>query len=226
MNSVRGGYLISIIKVLSGCLSFGLTVCLSLTCCAGPPDSLQPSSIVSGQTDSNSVEIVTLEDVAAIAKKVDLGFEDGWIAGRESRFFKSPYRTLSAHDKAKFALAYHDFLEPFHQDLGNNLATYVPYKTRASFARQYWLASSFGDKFKNEKEKYQVAWIHESLLDGSELWWRAAEKRFGSKIDSVLALVHDTEQNMVSKYMEDEKTEGTFSGQMSDKSIKKPKSVN
>jgi hypothetical protein len=230
MNSVRGGYLISIFQLWFGCLSIGLVATLSLTCCAGPQAQPQPGKIVSGEVSgeniSGSSERVTIDDVAAIAKKVDLGFEDGWIAGREARFFRSPYRTLSAHDKAQFALAYHDFLEPFHQDLGNNLATYVPYKTRAAFARQYWLSSSSGEKFKNEKEKYQVAWIHESLLDGSELWWRAAEKRFGSKIDSVLALVHDTEQNMVAKYMEDEKTEGTFSGQMSDKSIKKPKSVN
>ena len=226
MNSVGDGYLISIIKVLFGCLSVGLTAGVSLTCCVAPQPQHQPPSIVSGETSSGSSERVTIDDVTAIAKKVELGFEDGWIAGREARFFKSPYRIVSAHDKAQFALAYHDFLEPFHQDLGNSLATYVPYKTRASFARQYWRASSYGEQFKKEKEKYQVAWIHESLLDGSELWWRAAENRFGSKIDSVLGLVHDTEQNMVSKYMEDEKTEGTFSGQMSDKSIIKPKSVN
>ncbi len=177
----------------------------------------RPDTIVSG---GSGPERVTVDDVAAIAKKVDVGFEDGWIAGREARVFKSPYRTLSAHDKAEFALAYHDFLEPFHQDLGNNLATYVPYKTRVAFARKYWQSSSSAETFKKAQEKYQVAWIHESLLDGSELWWRAAEIRFGNKIDSVLALVHDTEQNMVSKYMEDEKTEGTFSGQMTDKSIK------
>ena len=252
MNSVRGAYLISIIRCL-----VAASTCLSLTCCGDARISetkqtsqishtdkterlskIEPhssSSLTSGlKADSNSGKIVsggsgpervTLDDVAAIAKKVDLGFEDGWIAGREARVFKSPYRTLSAHDKAEFALAYHDFLEPFHQDLGNNLATYVPYKTRVAFARKYWLASSSGDTFKKAQEKYQVAWIHESLLDGSELWWRAAEVRFGNKIDSVLALVHDTEQNMVAKYMEDEKTEGTFSWQMTDKSIK-TKSVN
>ncbi len=219
MNSVRGATLISIFS----CLSLCLATSLCLTCCGNAP--ADSGQIVSG---GNSTERVTVEDVAEIAKKVDLGFEDGWIAGREARVFKSYYRVLSATEKAKFALAYHDFLEPFHQDLGNNLATYVPYKKRAAFARQYWLNSSSGEKFKSEKEKYQIAWMHESLLDGGELWWRAAEKRFGNKIDSVLALVHDTEQNMVSKYMEDEKTEGTFSSQMSDKSIKpiKQKSIN
>lgn len=249
MNTVRGASLISII----GCLFVCACTSLLLTCCSGPqtqhlgrvepqsgalslspakPDigqsqqnAIRPGTMASGDISANNADRVTIEDVAAIAKKVDSGFEDGWIAGREARVFKSPYRTLSAQDKAQFALAYHDFLEPFHQDLGNNLATYVPYKTRAAFARKYWLASSSGEKFKNEKEKYQIAWMHESLLDGSELWWRAAEKRFGNKIDSVLALVHDTEQNMVSKYMEDEKTEGTFSSQMSDKSVK-PESVN
>lgn len=151
MNSVRGGYLISIFQLWFGCLSIGLVATLSLTCCAGPQAQPQPGKIVSGEVSgeniSGSSERVTIDDVAVIAKKVDLGFEDGWIAGREARFFRSPYRTLSAHDKAQFALAYHDFLEPFHQDLGNNLATYVPYKTRAAFARQYWLSASSAAKF-------------------------------------------------------------------------------
>ncbi len=179
------------------------------------------------RVDSAATEVVdpdgkvTVEDCAAIAKKADLVFEDGWIAGRDPRIFKSPYRTISARAKGEFAVAYHDFLEPFHQDLANDRSTYVPYRVRATWAKKYWANSEFGEQFKKEAEKYQIAWAHESLLDGSELWWKAAEQRFGKRIDSVLALVHDTEQNMVSKYMEDEKTESTFSAQMSDKSKKK-----
>ncbi len=195
-----------------------IITCAALTSCALPSAPPAGSTvIVSG---AQGPERVSAADIAEIAKNVDLGFEDGWIAGREARVFKSPYKTLSAPDKADFAIAYHDWLEPLHQDLGNNLATYVPYKKRAQFARKYWENSSSAALFKKVIEKYQVAWIHESLLDGSELWWRAAEKRFGNRIDSVLALVHDTEQNMVSKYMEDERNEGTFSGQMSDKTVK------
>lgn len=176
----------------------------------------------SGAGDPDGV--VTVEDCEAIAKKADMVLEDGWIAGRDSRTFKSPYRTLSARAKGEFAVAYHDFLEPFHQDIANDRSTYVPYRTRATFAKKYWAESRFGEQFKNAAEKYQIAWAHESLLDGSELWWRAAEKRFGKRINSVLALVHDTEQNMVSKYMEDDRTESTFSAQMSDKSDKSDKS--
>ncbi len=208
-----------------------LILSLALTSCAaaesGSATSISGSSQASRASSStvnsapSPLDRVTVADVEAIAKVVDLGFEDGWIAGRDARVFKSPYRNLSARDKAEFAVAYHDWLEPLHQDLANDLSTYVPHKKRAAFAREYWEHSSASALFKSAIEKYQVAWIHESLLDGSELWWRAAEKRFGKRIDSVLALVHDTEQNMVSKYMEDEKTESTFSAQMSDKT-KKP----
>ncbi len=217
-------------SVASVCV-VAIILSLPLTSCATAENSSVTSVSVSSQASQpapgtvnsapSPLDRVTVADVEAIAKNVDMGFEDGWIAGRDARVFKSPYKKLSARDKASFAVAYHDWLEPFHQDLGNTLSTYVPYKKRSAFAREYWQNSSSSSLFKSAIEKYQVAWIHESLLDGSELWWRAAEKRFGNRINSVLTLVHDTEQNMVSKYMEDEKSESTFSAQMSDKT-KKP----
>lgn len=160
---------------------------------------------------------VTQIEVERVAERVDKGFEDGWICGREPRIFKSPYGKLSAERKAKFAMAYHDFLEIFHQDLANDRSTYLPYSKRTAFARKYWENSDVAASFKKEQEKYQVAWIHESLLDGSELWWRAAELRFGPRITSAATLSHDTEQNMVFKYMEDQNTESTFSAQIKPK---------
>jgi hypothetical protein len=162
---------------------------------------------------------VTVAEVEAIAKEADKGFADGWIDGRDARVFKSYYRALTPLQKAQFAMAYHDLVEKSDQNLGQSYKTYIPYKTRAAFARHYWETSELGPKFTSEIEKMQIAWIHESLLDGSELWWRAAENRFGNAIDSATQMAHDVEQNMVSKYMEDEATESTFSQQMS---IKKP----
>jgi hypothetical protein len=158
---------------------------------------------------------VTVEEVEAIAADADKGFADGWIDGRDPRVFKSPYKELTALEKAQFAMAYHDLVEKSDQNLGESYKTYIPYKKRAQFARHYWETSALAPKFKASIEKMQVAWIHESLLDGSELWWRAAERRFGNAIDSATQMAHDVEQNMVSKYMEDEGTESTFSKQMS-----------
>ena len=160
---------------------------------------------------------VTVEEVAAIAKVADRDLVDGWINGRDPRVFKSYYKTLTPMQKAQFAMAYHDMIEKSDQNLAQSYKTYIPYKKRVAFARNYWENSEFGAKFKSEIEKMQVAWIHESLLDGSELWWRAAEKRFGNAISSPAQMAHDVEQNMVSKYMEDEGTESTFSQQMTDK---------
>ena len=163
---------------------------------------------------------VSIKEVEAIATEADKSFVDGWIDGRDARVFRSYYKQLSPLEKAQFAMAYHDMVENSDQNLAQSYKTYIPYKTRVKFARNYWLNSDQGKKFSSEIEKMQVAWVHESLLDGSELWWRAAERHFGDAIDSPTQMAHDVEQNMVSKYMEDESTESTFSQQMS---IKTPK---
>jgi len=166
---------------------------------------------------------VTVDEVASVAEKADRDYVDGWIDGRDPRVFKSYYKTLTPMQKAEFAMAYHDMVEKSDQNLAQSYKTYIPYKVRVAFARKYWENSQFAAKFKSEIEKMQVAWIHESLLDGSELWWRAAEGRFGNRISSPSQMAHDVEQNMVSKYMEDEGTESTFSQQMTDKTKAKTK---
>lgn len=205
----------------------GLALALGLTSCVSdgqasyfrraPGESAQPGLPPSSQKLKNADpnNRVTVTEVEAIAKEADKGFADGWIDGRDSRTFKSYYARLTPLQKAQFAMAYHDLVEKSDQNLGESYKTYIPYKKRANFARHYWETSELGPKFSSEIEKMQVAWIHESLLDGSELWWRAAEQRFGNAIDSPTQMAHDVEQNMVSKYMEDEATESTFSQQMS-----------
>ena len=202
-------------------IGFSLTSCGKGTAEFG--SSADPSSdggkAVAGasETEAAKGDRVTVEEVAAIAKVADRDLVDGWINGRDPRVFKSYYKTLTPMQKAQFAMAYHDMIEKSDQNLAQSYKTYIPYKKRVAFARNYWENSEFGAKFKSEIEKMQVAWIHESLLDGSELWWRAAEKRFGNAISSPAQMAHDVEQNMVSKYMEDEGTESTFSQQMTDK---------
>jgi hypothetical protein len=209
-----------------------MTLSLSLTSCSSGErfsyfrplrnGSAGDSQIASSQKLKNADpnNRVTVEEVETIAAEVDKGYADGWIDGRDPRVFKSPYKDLTALQKAQFAMAYHDMVEKSDQNLGQSYKSYIPYKKRVQFARQYWENSDLSPLFKKAIEKMQVAWIHESLLDGSELWWRAAEKRFGNAIDSPTQMAHDVEQNMVSKYMEDEGTESTFSQQMSIKTTK------
>lgn len=157
------------------------------------------------------------EDVEPVAAEADRQLVDGWICGRDARTFKSPYRTVSPREKALFALAYRDFIAGRGQNLGLSLSTYIPYQDRSRFARQYWEKSALKEEFAKETEKYQVCWIHESLLDGSELVFRAAERKFGQSLDSALIMAHDVEQNMVSKYMADERTESSFAMQFKPK---------
>jgi len=201
-----------------------LTSCGQVKKASGGSTELQSSADSAGDLSSQKLKNadpnnrVTLPEVEAIAAQADKeGFVDGWIDGRDARVFKSYYKNLTPLQKAQFAMAYHDLVEKSDQNLAQSYKTYIPYKKRVQFARQYWLSSELGPKFKSEIEKMQVAWVHESLLDGSELWWRAAEKRFGNAINSPTQMAHDVEQNMVSKYMEDEGTESTFSQQMSEK---------
>jgi hypothetical protein len=213
-HAAKGAQLVAFSLTLMG-LALGLTSCQlkpvsNFSGSGGPLDA--PSQKLKNADPTNRV---TVEEVEAIATDVDKGYADGWIDGRDPRVFKSPYKDLTPLEKAQFAMAYHDLVENSNQNLGESYKTYIPYKKRAQFARHYWETSALAPKFKAAIEKMQIAWIHESLLDGSELWWRAAEKRFGNAIDSPTQMAHDVEQNMVSKYMEDEGTESTFSQQMS-----------
>lgn len=190
----------------------------TLSACVVQDKDVKGSVTVDRTTDF--AQAVNAAEVAAVASEADKTLVDGWICGRDPRTFKSPYRTISPQEKAAFALAYRDFIAGKHQSLAQSRSTYIPYKERSAFARHYWENSKEAEEFKKEQEKYQIAWIHESLLDGSELLFRAMERKLGAGLDSVVIMAHDVEQNMVSKYMEDEMTEGTFSGQLKPKENK------
>ena len=211
-------------------LTFLALSCVFLSSCQDPHavanDAEKSAPAIHGRAKyktSDPNDRVTEPEVEAIATEADKSFVDGWIDGRESRTFKSPYRTVTPLEKAKFAMSYHDMIENSDQNLAQSYKTYIPYKKRVAFARNYWENSAEAPEFKKAIEKMQVAWLHESLLDGSELWWKAAEIHFGNAIDSPTQMAHDVEQNMVSKYMEDEGTESTFSQQMSEKNVRQAK---
>lgn len=152
-------------------------------------------------------------DIAELAGRVDRGFEDGWVAGRDPRIFKSGYAAVAPATKADFALAYHAMLAHAGQDLERDIKSYVPYADRARFAQSWWLSSPYGKQFSSLSRKMQVVWAHESMLDAGELWWRVYEARSG-RVGSGGAIAHDVEQNMVSQYMEDERTRGSLATQL------------
>jgi hypothetical protein len=165
----------------------------------------------SASKGSDSSELLSVDEVMAVAAACDAEYTDGWICSREPRILKSPYGKISPQEKADFAMAYRQFIESGKQDLLNRPLSYIPYKERANFARNYWQHSAkFGAQFCAEKKKMQVCWVHESLLDGGELWWRAAEKHFGDKINSLGAMAHDNEQDMVFHYMDSPGSPSSF----------------
>lgn len=197
-----------------GLLATTFLLCFLLAGCVVKDEGMSPSTQSLRDSTAKFYADVQLDEVEAIAKEADAVIADGWICGRDPRFFKSPYRVITPLQKAQFALAYRDFVLGQNQNLSRSLTTYIPYKKRSEFARKYWENSDLSEKFKAETEKYQVCWIHESLLDASELVFRAVEKKFGPALDSTQIMAHDVEQNMVSKYMEDERTESSFAWQL------------
>lgn len=189
-------------------------LCFILAGCVVKDEAMSPNAERLHDSAAKFYQDIQLDEVESIAKEADAVIADGWICGRDPRFFKSPYRVITPVQKAQFALAYRDFVLGQNQNLSSSLTTYIPYKKRSEFARQYWENSDLSSKFNAETEKYQVCWIHESLLDASELVFRAVEKKFGPALDSAQIMAHDVEQNMVSKYMEDERTESSFAWQL------------
>lgn len=150
--------------------------------------------------------------ISEIAAQADDTVIDGWFFGQDPRMFKSFYRKIPPDQKADFALAYHEWLMPFKQDLVADFKTYVPYSKRADFAFEWW--GKKVPRFGTQEKKLQVLWAHESIQDASELWWRASEKLGKIPANSALMLAHDQEQKMVAHYMEDEGSPGSLSDQV------------
>ena len=129
---------------------------------------------------------------------------DGWFFGQDSRSLKSGYTKSASAVKAQFACDYMQMLLDNQEDLLKNWQSYVPYSVREKFARAWWSDPKHCLTFKAESYYKQINWLHEAIMDGSELWWRALEKQCPEGVTSAAALAHDSEQQMVSKYKENE----------------------
>lgn len=192
-------------------LLFGavLVLSLSISACHSPGNS----------SVHTSTEPVTIEEerliygkkIAAMAEELDHGFEDGWICGRNTRVHKSGYKDVDPNVKAEFALAYQEMINKTSQNLAVDIDSYVPYSKRFEFALNWWRHSKAGEAFEKESVKKKIVWVHESLLDGSELFWRVYELQHPGQVNSVAVMAHDKEQDMVFNYMEREGEQGTFS---------------
>ncbi len=145
------------------------------------------------------------DQIVAEAQRLDKIFEDGWIAGRDPRTFKTLYGKVPAETKARFAVDYADMMKGSGQDLVGNWSSYLPYSTRAQFALKWWSRDAV---FLKQEERKQNIWIHEALLDASELYWRVWERKENPSSPQVVA--HDVDQNMVYKFMENDHCVGTW----------------
>lgn len=174
----------------------------SLSGCSNSVETPQPFA-------SNYSETEVRKAITQDAKK--LGITDGFYFGEESRNFKTAYGLTSPELKADWALAYVNFLSSQNEDMMKDWKSYVPYSKRAEFAEKYW--AQHDPEFSKQSKKMKIVWMHEALLDGSELWFRAIEKLSSGKLSSVAVLTHDEEQRMVSKYAENERSEGSLSTQ-------------
>ncbi|HEY9717457.1 MAG TPA: hypothetical protein V6C69_08310 [Trichormus sp.] len=179
-----------------------LPICLSLCGCSTPQSisSFSPASIPKDELRSEIIKQAS-----------QLGIEDGYFFGEEPRNFKTPYSVAPPAVKADFALDYEAMLGQQGEDMISHWESYVPYSKRSQFAREWW--SKHSDEFNKQTEKYKILWIHEALLDGGELWFRAVEKLAGNNINSIAVLTHDEEQRFVFKYAESEQSEGSLSTQ-------------
>jgi hypothetical protein len=149
--------------------------------------------------------------IAQEARARDKEFVDGWYFGELPRIFKSGYGKASADLKTRFAMDYHAFLDGAGENLEAKWESYVPYSQRSKFARAWWTKADA--TFNSQDAKMKVVWIHEALMDGSELWFRAMEKILTDKVQSSTVLAHDHEQKLVYDYSESERQPGTFSTQ-------------
>jgi hypothetical protein len=147
------------------------------------------------------------------AHQVDQTVVDGWFFGQEPRLFKSGYRKTTPEQKADFAMEYAKMITDSGQQMDVNWDSYVPYSKRREFAIAWWSDPAHDTEYVKQDPKYKVLWIHEALLDGSELWWRSYERLGGDQVPPPAVLAHDAEQSLVAKYSESDHNPGSFSTQ-------------
>lgn len=147
------------------------------------------------------------------AHQVDQTVIDGWFFGQEPRLFKSGYRKTTPEQKADFAMDYAKMVADSGQQMDVKWDSYIPYSKRRDFATAWWSDPAHDTEYVKQDPKYKVLWIHEALLDGSELWWRSYERLGSPQVPPQAVLAHDAEQSLVSKYSESDHNPGSFSTQ-------------
>lgn len=172
-----------------------------------------PKAPLAGLADQKTEEKLLTTDIETVARRADQSLEEYWICNRNARVLKTGYAAVKPEVKAKFAIAYQKMVDASGQNLAADLNTYLPYSKRAEFALKWWRESEYKDAFEKENKKKKVQWIYESMLDASELYWRAFETRHTNLVNSGAVLAHDKEQDMVFNYMENEQTPSSFSEQ-------------
>lgn len=184
-----------------------VSLVLVAACCVVCSCSQRNASIGQSSTESEAYEAdphklypVVLKETKELEGKVI----DGWFFGSDSRSLKSGYTKSTSELKAQFACDYMQMLLDHHQDLVKSWQSYVPYSERENFARKWWSDPEHSTTFVDEPYYKKILWLHEAVMDASELWWRALERQCPDSVPSTAALAHDFEQQMVSKFKEDE----------------------
>ncbi len=180
----------------------------------GSGSGIESKAVSTGKSGATVEErALYTKEIAAMAEQLDRTYEDGWICGRNTRVHKSGYRDVSPQVKAQFAVAYQEMLNKTDQNLAMEASSYIPYSKRFEFALDWWKNSDAREAFLKEPTKKKLVWLQESMLDGSELFWRVFEKLNPGKVNSVAVMAHDQEQDMVYNYTEREGHPGSFSQQ-------------
>lgn len=163
-------------------------------------DGQQQSEAEAALKNPDKIYSTVLQEATELQGKI----VDGWFRGEDSRSLKSDYSKSAPAVKARFACDYSHMLNDNGQDMVHDWSSYVPYSKRADFARKWWSDPRHSSEFVRKDHWSQVIWLHEALMDASELWWRALEKTFPDGVQSTSALAHDAEQDMVAKFKDNE----------------------
>lgn len=181
---------------------------LALNACGGPA----PTTPQAGGVSVSTVAEPTFDEVTRITREHEhqAAVEDGWFFGELPRTFKSGYALTPPETKARFAMDLQAMLLRRGQNMVERWDSYVAYADRAQFAAAWW-SNVPGGVFRNESQKMQVVWLHEALMDASELRWRALEEKNAERVNSRYVVAHDAEQKSVYDYCNEQSRARSFS---------------
>lgn len=146
---------------------------LAVSLFVGLPTFAESATSVPNDTGTEKRSPTIFKAIEEIASEQDKSPSKDWFP-TGPRKFKSGYGKVANNVKAAFSIDLQNWAFEMGERLDSINETYIPYKKREEYAMWWWLRHDANYKKAAPWDKDQ--WKYESIIDGTELVWKAGNK--------------------------------------------------